>query len=77
MGYRPDLVKRVYEHKHKIVEGFTSIYNLNILLYYEVFDHIEDAIKREKQLKKWNREWKINLIKTKNPEFKDLYSVIL
>ena len=77
IGVTSDLVKRVYEHKHKIVEGFTSIYNLNILLYYEVFDHIEDAIKREKQLKKWNREWKINLIKTKNPEFKDLYSVIL
>ncbi len=77
IGVTSNLVKRVCEHKNKIVKGFTSAYDLNMLLYYELFDRIEDAIQREKQLKKWNRVWKINLIKTKNPEFVDLYSKII
>ncbi len=69
--------KRVYRHKHSVGSSFSKKYNLHKLLYYEVFDKIWDAIKREKQLKNWHREWKINLIKSKNPEFKDLYEEIL
>ena len=64
--------KRVWEHKNKAVEGFTEKYNVDKLVYYELTDSIESAIKREKQLKNWHRQWKINLIKGMNPEFKDL-----
>ncbi len=64
--------KRVWEHKNEVVEGFTKKYNVNKLVYYELTDSIESAINREKQLKRWHRQWKINLIKEMNPEFKDL-----
>ena len=64
--------KRVWEHKNKIIEGFTKKYNVDKLVYYELTDSIETAINREKQLKRWHRQWKINLIKEMNPEFKDL-----
>ncbi len=76
IGVTNNPLKRVYEHKNKIVKGFTAAYDLNMLLYYEAYDRIEDAIQREKQLKKWNREWKINPVRTKNPDFIDLYSTI-
>ena len=66
-GVTSDLRKRVYEHKEKIVEGFTARYNVNKLVYYEVFDDIENAILREKQIKGGSREKKINLIKSMNP----------
>ena len=72
IGITSNLPKRVWEHKNKVVEGFTEKYNVNKRVYYETTDSIESAIKREKQLKNWHREWKINLIKEKNPEFKDL-----
>ena len=72
IGVTSNLPKRVWEHKNKVVEGFTEKYNVNKLVYYETTDSIESAIKREKQLKNWHREWKINLIKEMNPEFKDL-----
>ena len=72
IGVTSNLPKRVWEHKNKVVEGFTEKYNLDKLVYYETTDSIESAIKREKQLKNWHREWKINLIKEMNPEFKDL-----
>ncbi len=64
--------KRVCEHKNKFVEGFTKRYNIDRLVYYELTDSVETALNREKQLKRWHRDWKINLIKEMNPEFKDL-----
>ena len=72
IGATSNLQKRVWEHKNKVVKGFTEKYNVNKLVYYELTDSIETAINREKQLKRWHREWKINLIKEMNPEFKDL-----
>ena len=76
-GVTSNLVKRVFEHKTKVVDGFSKRYNLTKLVYYEVSDNIENAIKKEKQIKNWHREWKINKIKETNPEFKDLYNDIL
>ena len=67
-----NLPKRVWEHKNEVVKGFTEKYNINKLVYYELTDSIESAISREKQLKRWHRQWKINLIKEMNPDFKDL-----
>ena len=64
--------KRVCEHKNKFVEGFTKRYNIDRLVYYELTDSVETALNREKQLKRWHRDWKINLIKERNPQFKDL-----
>ena len=72
IGVTRDLQKRIWEHKNKVVNGFTEKYNVDKLVYYETTDSIESAIKREKQLKNWHRQWKINLIKEMNPEFKDL-----
>lgn len=72
IGVTNNLMKRVFEHKHKVVKGFTSKYNITRLIYYEVYDEIEEAILREKRLKKWNRNWKIKLIEEHNPEWKDL-----
>ena len=77
IGVTNNLIRRVYEHKHGLVEGFTKKYGLEKLLYFEVFDQIDDAISREKQLKHWNREWKLNLIKKTNLPLKDLYSEII
>ena len=62
VGVTSDLVKRIFEHKNKFVDGFTKKYNINKLVYYEVFENIEYAILREKQLKKWKKDHKINLI---------------
>ena len=72
IGVTSNLQKRVWEHKNKVVVGFTEKYNINKLVYYELTDSIETAINREKQLKRWHRDWKINLIKEMNPEFRDL-----
>ena len=72
IGVTGNLQKRVWEHKNKFVEGFTKRYNIDRLVYYELTDSVETAINREKQLKRWHRDWKINLIKEMNPEFKDL-----
>ncbi|OGD85638.1 hypothetical protein A2696_03900 [Candidatus Curtissbacteria bacterium RIFCSPHIGHO2_01_FULL_41_13] len=77
IGVTNDLVRRVWEHKQGLVDGFTRKYGLKNLLYFEEFSYVEDAIKREKQLKHWNREWKLDLIKKKNPDFKDLYASII
>jgi putative endonuclease len=77
IGVTSDIVKRVYEHKNDFVDGFTKQYNLKNLVYYEVYDEIEEAIKREKQLKNWHREWKIELINKQNPHWEDLYESIL
>jgi len=72
-GVTSDLQKRIYEHKEKLMDGFTKKYNLTKLVYYEVVDNIESAILREKQIKGGSREKKVDLIKSKNPEFRDLY----
>ena len=72
IGVTNDLNRRIYEHKNGLVEGFTKKYNTKILVYYESTNSIESAITREKQLKKWNREWKLKLIEENNPMWKDL-----
>ena len=72
IGVTNNLLRRVIEHKKEINEGFTSKYNLNKLVYFELTSSIEDALNREKQLKNWKRDWKIDLIKKTNPSFKDL-----
>lgn len=77
IGVTSDLIKRVYEHKNNFVDGFTKKYNLHNLVYYELFNNIEDAIEREKQIKCWHREWKINLIEKMNPNWEDLYKDII
>lgn len=77
IGVTSNLINRVYQHKHELLDGFSKRYGLHKLLYYEAFDSIEEAIKREKQLKNWRREWKLNLIKSTNLYFKDLYPKIL
>ncbi len=77
IGVTSDIIKRVYEHKNDFVDGFTRKYELKSLVYYEVFDEIAEAIKREKQLKEWQRKWKIELIEKQNPKWEDLYETIL
>ena len=72
-GVTSNLQKRVYEHKQKFIDGFTKKYNIDKLVYYEVFDSIEDAIVREKQIKGGSRKDKIKLIGRDNPEYRDLY----
>lgn len=72
IGMTNDLGRRMYEHKSNALPGFTSKYKLKKIVYFEEFTNPMDAIRREKQLKNWHREWKINLIKDVNPEFKDL-----
>ncbi len=76
IGVTNDLIRRIYEHKEKIIAGFTQKYNVNKLIYFEIYEDIEQAIIREKQLKNWHRAWKIKLIKEHNPEFNDLYEQI-
>lgn len=73
IGVTNDLKKRVYEHKEKLVDGFTKKYNLNKLVYYEIFDSSSSAITRKKQIKGGSRQKKANLIRTLNPEWDDLY----
>ncbi len=73
IGVTSDLVRRIYEHKSGLVEGFTNKYAIHDLVYFEMTECIESAITREKQLKKWNRAWKISLIEKINPDWNDLY----
>jgi putative endonuclease len=73
IGVTNDLVRRVFEHKSKFVRGFTKKYDVSRLVYFEQYDDIQVAIQREKQLKKWNRAWKVRLIEEKNPNWDDLY----
>ena len=72
IGVTNDIVRRMFEHKNKLYEGFTSKYGLTKLMYFESFQYVYDAIKREKQLKNWNRQWKIDLIETDNINWLDL-----
>ncbi|MBV8922290.1 GIY-YIG nuclease family protein [Bradyrhizobium sp.] len=73
IGVTNDIIRRVAEHRSKLVKGFTSKYDVVKLVCFEQFDDPENAIRREKQLKKWNRAWKIRLIEEKNPNWGDLY----
>ncbi len=72
IGVTNDLNRRVFEHKNSLIDGFTKKYNIKKLVYYETFNNIDEAIRREKQLKNWHRQWKINLIESMNKEWKDL-----
>ena len=72
-GVTTNLTKRVWEHKKDIIEGFTKKYGVHLLVYYEFHDDIMSAITREKQIKKWNRAWKLELIERKNPDWRDLW----
>ena len=76
-GVTSNLVKRVYEHKQKLVEGFSKKYSVDKLGYFEIYESIEQAIEREKQLKNWKREWKISLIEKDNSKWEDLYYSII
>jgi putative endonuclease len=73
IGVTSNLPQRVYQHKEKIIKGFTEKYNCNKLVYFEQTENVMSAIQREKQLKNWNRKWKEDLINKSNPEWKDLY----
>jgi len=76
IGVTSDLVKRVWQHRNANVKGFTAKYGVHLLVYFEMHDDMRNAITREKQLKKWNRAWKLALIERSNPEWKDLWSEI-
>jgi putative endonuclease len=75
-GVTSDLVKRVYEHKNNLVNGFTKKYSVHRLVWYETHDSAESAITRKKRIKKWKRSWKLELIEQGNPEWVDLYETI-
>ena len=77
VGVTSDLIKRIYEHKNKFVDGFTKKYNINKLGYYEIYDNIETAIEREKKLKNSPRKKKLELIEINNPNWLDLYEEII
>jgi putative endonuclease len=76
VGITNDLVRRVYEHRTKAVPGFTAKYNITRLVWFEAYDDPISAISREKELKKWKRDWKVQLIRAQNPEWNDLYESI-
>ncbi len=77
IGVTSSLVKRVYEHKCNLVEGFTKKYKVHHLVYFEEHEDIQQAITREKQIKKWKRKWKLALIEKRNPNWRDLYDEIV
>ena len=77
IGVTSDLIQRVYQHKNGLVEGFTKKYRVHHLVYFEPHEDMYHAILREKQIKKWNREWKLRLIEKNNPEWRDLYDGLL
>ena len=77
IGVTSDLVKRIWEHKSDLVEGFTRRYGVHQLVWYELHDTMESAILREKRLKEWKRAWKMRLIEESNPEWQDLYDSLV
>jgi putative endonuclease len=77
IGVTSNLIQRTYQHKSKIVRGFTKRYNIHKLVYFEIFDDPISAITREKRLKKWDREWKLQLIERENPSWVDLYDTLV
>ena len=77
IGVTGNLVGRVWEHRNDQAEGFTRKYKVHILVYFELHEDMYSAISREKQLKKWNRKWKLELIEKRNPQWQDLWSEII
>ena len=77
IGVTSNLVQRIYQHKNKLIEGFSANYNIHKLVYFEQFNDMYNAILREKRLKKWNRDWKNQLISERNPCWFDLYPSLL
>ena len=77
IGVTSDLIKRIWEHKSDFVESFTKQYQVHDLVWYELHENMESAITREKQLKEWKRQWKIDLIEKSNPYWSDLYPTIV
>ena len=73
VGVTSDLLKRVWEHKDNVVEGFTRRYGVHILVWFEMHETMESAITREKAIKEWERAWKLKMIEKTNPEWRDLY----
>jgi putative endonuclease len=76
IGVTNDIVRRIYEHRTKAIPGFTAKYNITRLVWFEIYDDPVSAISREKELKKWKRAWKIQLIESQNPRWDDLYESI-
>lgn len=76
IGVTSDLVKRIWEHRNSMVDGFSKRYGVHTLVWYEVHGSMESAIEREKRLKDWKRAWKLELIEKSNPEWQDLYSTM-
>ena len=76
VGVSSDLIKRTYQHKNDLVDGFTKEYQVHNLVHYEQFNDVNEAIAREKQLKNWQRKWKLELIEESNPDWEDLYEEI-
>lgn len=77
IGVTSDLIKRVWEHKHDLAEGFTKKYGVHTLVWYELHEDMTSAIAREKALKEWKRQWKLELIEAMNPTWRDLYEELL
>jgi putative endonuclease len=77
LGVTSDLVKRIWEHKSNLVEGFTKRYGIHQLVWYELHETMDSAIEREKRLKEWKRQWKVRLIENTNPNWEDLYHTII
>ena len=77
VGVTNNLIRRVFEHKNNLIEGFTERYDVNLLVWYELSESIESAIAYEKKLKRWRREWKIEMIEKQNPKWVDLYQKII
>jgi putative endonuclease len=77
VGVTSNLVRRVWEHKNNLVEGFTKRYDVHQLVWYELHENMDSAILREKRLKDWKRKWKVQLIESTNPDWEDLYSKII
>jgi putative endonuclease len=77
IGVTSDPIKRIWEHRNNVVEGFTKSYGVHLLVWYELHENMESAIRREKALKEWNRGWKLRLIESGNPEWNDLYPTLL
>jgi putative endonuclease len=77
VGVTDNLIRRVYEHKNKIIKGFTEKYNINKLVYFEITKDVNSAIAREKVLKRWKRDWKVALIEENNKEWNDLYNSVI
>ena len=77
VGVTNDIIRRIYEHKSGVIDGFTKKYNLKMLVYFECYEEVLFAIQREKNLKHWSKNWKIELIEKMNPEWRDLYGDLL